>query len=83
MSKEITFSLSLKSESSFSTNNSMNSDMSPDFQMNNKFGQSPKKLKRLTSRKTRFYYDAMDINSEFTSEIHYSEKREINGEIEG
>ena len=83
MSNQISFSRSLRSESSFSTNSSMNSDMSPDFQINNKFAQSSKKLKKLASGKTRFYYDAININSEFTSEIHYSEKREINGEIEG
>ena len=83
MSNENSFSLSLKRESSFSTTNSLNSDMNSDFQINIKFEQSPKKLKRLTRTKTRFYYDAIDINSEFTSDIHYSEKRDLNGEIEG
>ena len=83
MSNEIAFSLSLRRESSFSTTNSINSDMNSDFQINIKFGQSPKKLKRLTKSKTRFYYDAIDINSELTSEIHYSEKRDLNEVIEG
>lgn len=55
--------------------------MSSDFQGNFKFAQSPKKLKRLTKSKTRFYYDAIDINSDFTSEIHYSEKRDLNEEM--
>ena len=66
MSNKTIVSPSLKRESSFSTTNSISSDKNSDFQINITFGPCSKKLKGLKGSKTRFYYDAIDFDSEFS-----------------
>lgn len=78
MSNKNLVSPSVKSEISYSNTKSVNSDINSDFEVNIRFEKCPRKLKRLTRSKTRFYYDAIDISAEFTSEIHFSEKRDLN-----